>query len=101
MKVNLVVGEKRQYSDWTTWIAAGFFNGDTAKSHAERLNKVVEIFVAEDSACREDADERAVKALSELDPRGYPPEDEFGYAYLSLSIAPSYEVVELELGDTP
>ena len=101
MKINLVMGEKSEYSDWTTWVAAGFFNGDTAKTHAERLNKIVNSFVAEDNADLEGAEERAVKALSELDPKGYPPADEFGYAYLSSYSAPLYEVVELELGDTP
>jgi hypothetical protein len=49
MKVHLVIGEQGCYSDWTTWVAAGYFKGDDAESHIKRLQEITEAWFSEEN----------------------------------------------------
>ena len=53
MKVHLVIGEQGCYSDWTTWVAAGYFKGDDAESHIKRLQEITEAWFSEDNQERQ------------------------------------------------
>jgi hypothetical protein len=94
MKIHTVVGDKGQYSDWTTWVVAGYFRKDTAESHARRLNEIVSVFMADPD--RVDADDEAAAALAKEDPIGFS-----NTSYISSYSAPSYEVKTLEMRDNP
>ena len=49
MKVHLVIGEQGCYSDWTTWVAAGYFKGDDAESHIKRLQEITALWFSEEN----------------------------------------------------
>lgn len=86
-EVHLVVGDKGEYSDWTTWVVAGYFHKDTAESHAARLNEIIRIFNEGQGQWNEEVEAVALKALAVEDP------GQFGskHSYLG-SYLPSYDV---------
>ena len=94
MKIHTVVGERGEYSDWTTWVVAGYFRKDTAESHARRLNEIVSAFMADQD--REGAEEEAAVALSKEDPGTFTSD-----SYVSTVYPPNYSVQTLETRDNP
>lgn len=99
MNIYTVVGERGEYSDWTTWVAAGFFRKDNAESHAKRLNEIVSIYLEKHRAAGDwdEEDKLETEAKAELAPL-----DEVGAEHLSGTFyPPKYAVGSIEMKDKP